>query len=128
MLVCLIDDDDDDVELFSEALRDVQPDIECVDYQKIPSALQHLREGTVIPSFIFLDAHLPSGNSKDLLTELRKMQNLNRVKIFIYSGFVSEKDSREFKSRGATDVITKPPNFNELRSLLARIIVKEESI
>ena len=127
MLVCVIDDDTEDVELFSEALRDVSPDIECIRFHKIPQALEHLREGSTVPSVIFLDAHLPSGNSMQLLTELRRLARLNESWIFIYSGFVSDPDKKEYKKLGATDVITKPHHFHDLRSMLKTLIPAREA-
>jgi DNA-binding response OmpR family regulator len=122
MLVCVIDDDTEDVELFSEALKDVSPDIECIRFHKIPQALEHLKGNAKVPAVIFLDAHLPSGNSMELLSELRRLAWLNASRIFIYSGFVTDTEKNEYKKRGATDVITKPHHFHDLRSMLKTLI------
>jgi DNA-binding response OmpR family regulator len=123
MLVCLIDDDAEDVELFAEALKDVNPEIECVEFHKLPHALKHLQEDGRVPSVIFLDAHLPSGSSMEFLKEMRTLKKLDAVRIFIYSGFVSDSERTEYRKLGATDVITKPHHFNDLRALLGRLMM-----
>ena len=122
MLVLLIDDDSEDAELFSEALKDVNPNVTCVRFNKIPQAMDHLNNDFDVPSAIFLDAHLPSGNTMEFLSQLRQISRLNDSRIFIYSGFVSDPDRLEYKRRGATDVITKPHHFHDLRSILKKLV------
>jgi DNA-binding response OmpR family regulator len=122
MLICLIDDDSEDAELFCEALKDVNRDTECIRFHKIPAALEYLETVVDAPSIIFLDAHLPSGNTMTFLAQIRSLSHLNSAKVFIYSGFVTDAEKEEYTSMGATDVITKPNNFNQLRSLLKNLL------
>ena len=122
MQILLIDDDTEDAELFCEALKDVNPGVQCIRFNRIPQALDHLLADGAVPTAIFLDAHLPSGNTMEFLSKLRALSRLDKARIFIYSGFVSDSEKIEYRRLGATDVISKPHHFHDLRSMLKKLV------
>lgn len=113
-----MDDDDDDKEVFSLALRKIDPSIECMTASDGLEALSILRKKTFVPDYIFLDLNMPQMNGKECLTELRKHAHLDDVPIIIYSTSSHEKDKEETKSLGANRFITKPPLVSTLVEML----------
>ena len=122
MNILVIDDDADDVELFCEALREINSDIQCHDFRKIQNAIQYLNDSVSPPSFIFLDAHIPSSDPADFLRHIKGVNKLHGVRIVIYSGFVSDREISEFKRLGAHDVVIKPTSYDALRKRLSDLI------
>ncbi|HTE29072.1 MAG TPA: response regulator, partial [Chryseolinea sp.] len=63
----LIEDDEDDQELFQTALEEVASTTECVVSMSADRALRALRKMDVLPDFIFLDLNLPGMNGFQFL-------------------------------------------------------------
>jgi CheY-like chemotaxis protein len=122
MNVLVIDDDTDDVELFCEALHEIDPGIKCFDFKKVPTAVEHLKENNALPAYIFLDAHIPSSDTPEILKEIRSIPRLNGVKIIIYSGYVTDREIAQYKQLGAFDVVIKPNSYTDLCEKLASLI------
>jgi len=123
MNILVIDDDADDVELFCEAVHDIDSRIECHDFKKMQSALEFLNGSVHPPAFIFLDAHIPSSDPADFLKQIARLTKLNNVKIVIYSGYLSDREVLEFKKLGAHHVVIKPTSYDDLRRTLSTLIL-----
>ena len=75
----LADDDPDDREFFTLALRKIDPTIKCVITKVGCEALDFFKENeSFIPDFIFLDFNMPRVNGKECFLELRK---INRIRL-----------------------------------------------
>jgi CheY-like chemotaxis protein len=61
----LVDDDEDDKEIFSLALTEANPSIKCVVASDGHEALSLLRDGSFIPDYIFLDLNMPLMSGKE---------------------------------------------------------------
>ena len=67
----LVDDDEDDAEIFSIALNEANPDIKCLTAADGLEALEMLRDPSFIPDYIFLDLNMPLMTGKECLVEIR---------------------------------------------------------
>ncbi|MCR6642974.1 MAG: response regulator [Sporocytophaga sp.] len=66
-----------------------------------------------IPDIIVLDLNMPKMNGGEFLTELRKDNTFNNVKIFIMTTSNDDRDRSRGSEFGVTGYIIKPLNFNE---------------
>ena len=117
----LIDDDEDDKEIFCLALQNVDRSIECITASDGVEALSILENKSFIPDYIFLDLNMPIMNGKECLKEIRKQSHLNQVPVIIFTTSSAEKDKVETKTLGANAFITKPPLVSALAKKLSDI-------
>jgi CheY-like chemotaxis protein len=119
--VFLIEDDEDDQELFVMALRQINPSIDCTVLSGAYSALEALEQETA-PDLIFLDLNMPVMTGQQFLTELNKKNPDNQIPVVVLSTSSDQATIDEAKALGARSFITKPSNFRELKIILQRIL------
>ena len=117
----LVDDDEDDKEIFSLALTEANPSMECLVASDGLQALSMLKDGSFIPDYIFLDLNMPLMSGKECLVEIRKQSHLIHVPVIIFSTSSSQKDIQDTKALGASCFITKPPLIATLAERLAEV-------
>src|SRR3990170_3272258 len=116
----LIDNDEDDQEIFNMALKEMDPSISCVVVNDGISAIEKLAtDVSYMPSFIFIDMNMPLMDGKQCLQEIRKIPRLAEVPLYIYSTAANPYSIAEAKELGATDFIMKPSGFRQLVELLS---------
>lgn len=120
-LTCLlVDDDQDDQEIFNLALSDSGLKMKCVISSSAVEALAMLtHENTKLPDYIFLDLNMPRINGIQFLTEVKKNSSLQKIPVVIYSTSSHPKDIEVTRKLGATAFITKPSGIKELSQLLS---------
>lgn len=123
MIVCLlIDDDQDDQEIFSMALEDVNSNIQCIMASNGLAALEKLTAITpLIPDYIFIDMNMPKMNGMECLREIQKLHYLKDTAVFMYSTSSDEKMIEKSKALGAKDVIVKPHGLAMLTEKLLQV-------
>ena len=121
----LVDDDEDDKEIFALALREANPSIQCFIASNGLEALSMLKAGTFIPDYVFLDLNMPIMSGKECLAEIRKQPHLLHVPIIIFSTSSSEKDIQDTQALGASSFITKPPLIATLAEKLTEVFETE---
>ncbi len=119
----LIDDDIDDREIFTLALKDIDSSIKYTTAKDGAEALDFIENnGNFIPNFIFLDLNMPRVSGKECLIEMRKIVRLQNIPIYIYTTSSSDRDKLELLNMGATGFITKPYTIKKLVEILSQII------
>jgi len=116
-LALIIEDDEDLANIFAEALRGVDFEVEHIADGKM--AEDRLRNGAV-PYLILLDMHLPHVAGGDLLTNIiKKEERFNKTTIILTTA-----DARmgEMYHDQADFVLVKPISFVQLRDLTARLL------
>jgi PleD family two-component response regulator len=123
-LTCLlIDNDEEDQEIFGMALKEADASIQCVFANGCHSALQKLKEDpSFIPSLIFIDMNMPLMNGTQCLQEIKRLDHLKESRIFIYSTDTDPAAIAEIKELGAHDFIVKPPSFSGLVEVLSQLL------
>ena len=126
-LTCfLVDDDEDDREIFALALRDLGEHINCVLANDGMDALEKLRTSDTLPDYIFLDLNMPRMDGKECISEIKRDSRLFDIPVVIYSTSSSAKDRADAKRLGATQFFTKPPSIRALSSALGEIFLGKE--
>lgn len=118
----LIDDDEDDRDIFQLALRDVDGKFNCVMADNCLDALERLREGKLSPDFIFLDLNMPVLTGRECLVEIRKMRQFEKTPVLIYTTSSVSRDRDEVMKLGATSFITKPNKISLLTDVLKKVL------
>ncbi len=125
----LIDDDEDDQEIFALALKKLDTAIQCVFANDGSEALHKLRQDeTFMPEFIFLDLNMPGMTGKQCLPELKKINRLQHTPIIIFSTSSELKDIQESRQLGAAAFITKPALISDLTAQLAQLFPAHQLI
>lgn len=122
----IIDDDDDDIDLFREALREVDASVECWAEQNAQRALDTLQSGlSQMPTAIFLDVNMPVVTGWEVLQRLKIGERTREVPVIMYSTSSLKRDIEKAREMGAMRFMIKPSLFsalkNELQSVLRQI-------
>lgn len=118
--ICLLVDDDlDDHEIFSLALKEANDPVEVVRAYDGVEALCHLRDAAhERPDFIFLDLNMPRMNGKQCLQQIREDSELKSIPVVIYSTSSEIKDLIDAQHLGAIAYIVKSASIHELTMAL----------
>jgi CheY-like chemotaxis protein len=121
--ILLIDDDEEDQEIFIDALKDVDPLLHCsvADDGEAALALLH-NHALVKPDLIFIDMNMPRLNGKQVLEALKYSGTLRDVPVVMYSTFFGPKDIQEIKALGAAHHMVKATRFEELCKSLKMVL------
>jgi CheY-like chemotaxis protein len=117
-ILFLIDDDPDDQEIFQEAIKVIDKTIICYTASDGKDALSKLHDALLLPDVVFLDLNMPVMNGKDCLKALKQDKVLKHIPVIVYSTSSADKERYNCLSLGATQYISKPPQFNVLVSKL----------
>ena len=120
--IVLADDDNDDRELFKEAVEEAALNINLDFAEDGRCLLNLLNNEKHIPDLIFLDLNMPHKNGMECLAEIRKNINLKNVPVIIYSTSSSIKDIDESYNLGANLYVKKPSSFNELKTITGKVL------
>lgn len=121
MVVLIVDDDADDIELFGQAVAEIDASINCVEAYNGLEALKILKRNSWLPDYIFLDINMPLMNGRKCLEEIKRDNAYNKIPIIIYSTTKDLKQIEECRKLGA-DFLTKPDNFQVLIESLTKIL------
>ncbi len=121
--VLLIDDDEDEPEIFSEALKKMPEPIDCYTVASPEHALKVLND--FVPHFIFVDYNMPKMNGVEFISEIRKIKKLATVPLILYSNNLDKDVVAEAMSLGATACIKKPDKTSILVDKLKDILFKD---
>jgi CheY-like chemotaxis protein len=125
MICFMIDDDADDREAFEVALREIDPKIECITANSGEEGLEKLDEGSIIPSYIFLDLNMPGMDGWECLREIKKRKQLKHIPVIIFSTAECLKDRLELQRLEIARYITKPNTQREFTRAISKVLIKE---
>lgn len=121
----LIDDDEDDRELFQIALEEVENEVRYFGAASGIEALKMLQSIETPPDYIFLDLNMPHMSGRECLKELKKDPELATIPVIIFSTSNDPRDIEETKLLGAIEFITKPEKTSKLTRVLNDFIVSQ---
>jgi len=115
--ILLIDDDEDDQEIFISALEELTDQVSCTPLDNAPDALKFLENGNH-PDVIFLDLNMPVMNGQQFLAIVKQTAALKEIPVVIFSTSSNAETIRQTHELGADGFITKPDNFRDLIRVL----------
>ncbi|UAY53091.1 response regulator [Ferruginibacter albus] len=121
--ILLVDDDEDDRKLFSDAVMEVDKAITCNSAANAQEALTILKnEAIMLPDIIILDLRMPGISGQKCLEEIKKDPRIMNIPVLIYTTSREVKESIELKKLGAAHFISKPTSPDEVYYLVSYII------
>lgn len=120
--VLLIDDDLDDWEIFSLALKELCPAIKCVCRGYCNIAIDDILAKTIEPDYIFLDLNMPRMPGRECLKYLKNIEHIWHIPIIIYSTSTRAEDKKELLEAGASFYVCKTSTLGELIRQLRLVI------
>lgn len=120
MIIFYADDDADELSLFRDTIRSIDPDIEFITATNGEQALQVLNDTT--PDLIFLDVHMPRLTGPECLKVIREHDELKAVPVIMYSSDTERSSIRQCAKLGATDFLNKSANIIQLQEQLRSIL------
>ena len=121
----LIDDDPDELDIFSEALSEVGSDCTCVWADSPFTALEMLKKQ--VPDVIFLDINMPRMDGFECLKEIRKIESLSSVPIILYSNGINDEACKKALRLGASGCVRKASDIPKLSSIIRRVMKKQDN-
>jgi CheY-like chemotaxis protein len=121
--ILLIDDDQDDQEIFFTALQAVSRHTDYTAISSAETALKLLTAGDIVADLIFLDLNMPMMSGQQFLYRLKAHDKLKEIPVIILSTSARAETIREVQRLGAHDFMTKPDRFDTLKTMLHSVIV-----
>lgn len=123
MTILLVDDDEDDRNLFVEATKEVDNSINCMSASDGLEALGILRDDrNTIPDYIFLDLRMPGINGEECLIEIKKEPRLAAVPVIVYTTSRDVEESMRLKRLGAAHFMSKPVSPDDVYYLVSFVL------
>ena len=123
----IIDDDEDDREIFQIALEETKTNSICYTAVNALVALEMLKNNAVQPDFIFLDFNMPKMSGKECLLQLKSDEKTKHISVVMFSTSSDPSDIEETMQLGALDFFSKPSQVKELTSYLSKHILNFEN-
>jgi CheY-like chemotaxis protein len=120
--IFLVDDDEDDQLFFTDALKEIDPDIQCSVARNGKDAIKILQELNQLPDVIFLDLNMPFMNGFECLKVLKTEIKLSQIPIVIFTTSNDPRDVQLTHRLGAEVFLSKPNDFNQLKLKLEHIL------
>jgi CheY-like chemotaxis protein len=122
--VLLADDDNDDREIFSEALASIGADVLYEGVVDGVEVIDTLAGDAYRPNIIFLDINMPVMNGWDVLKKIKSDNQYNDIPVIVYSTSSGEKEKRTAFDLGALCFVTKPESMLLIKAMLEIVISK----
>jgi CheY-like chemotaxis protein len=120
--ILIIDDDEDDVMILSEAFT--KCGVDSIHY--VFSAMQafiYLQEveQSCLPKLIITDHYLPGMSGAEFLKDLKGMEKYKHVHVVVLSTTKSERELKKYREMGALNYLIKPSSYEDYVKVAADI-------
>jgi DNA-binding response OmpR family regulator len=124
MTLLCIDDDQDDLDLFREAVKNVHPSHHCLVARSGKDGIKLLE--TVKPDLIFLDINMPGLGGWELVKMIRAKRDFDTTPVYMLSTTRNVSELEMFTRMGASKCLIKPSSFHELCEIFKNLIKEKE--
>jgi CheY-like chemotaxis protein len=120
--IVIVDDDQDDIDILTEAIVGVDKTAACFAYIDCEEAMDNLINKLILlPTHIFLDINMPKLTGDKCLERIKEDSAFNDSLIIILSTGMLFEDSEKFKKLGADFTFAKPVSMLEYQRILEQI-------
>lgn len=119
--ILLIEDDQDDIDLLKEALKDnnVSHSMDVMSDGSLVAP--YLGSCTNYPDVIVLDFNLPKVHGREILKMFRNAPDFTEIPLIILTTSSAREDVEYSINNGATRFMTKPSSVKEIREMVEAI-------
>jgi CheY-like chemotaxis protein len=125
--ILLVDDDEDDRQIFQDIVREVDPyaTLEFAENGLDMIAMLEKLPGTDLPGMIILDQNMPRMTGKESLIYLKENPRYQGIPTIIYSTYQVKDFYQECLDLGAEDVVAKPDTMQAYREMIEQFLVSQ---
>lgn len=116
----LTDDDNEDRELFIEALRELEVETEITQFDNGVDLMADLFSDKELPDAIFLDLYMPIMDGFECLADIRSFSKFSEIQVIVFSSYYRKREVNQLKLDGANQYLQKPNSFEQMKSILAK--------
>jgi two-component system, chemotaxis family, response regulator Rcp1 len=121
VLVLMIDDNEDDAELFATVFAKASTGFELSHALDAAEGLARLQADGNRIRLVLLDIKMPSRDGKEVLSEIRRVPSLRPLPVVVFSSSDAPSDVRESYRLGANAYVRKPVDLDGWREFLTRL-------
>lgn len=122
--VVLVDDDIDDLEMFCEAVLEIDKGCTCITLNSGQDLLAWIENPEHVPDFIFVDMFMPGLNGMECIQEIRKIKRLESCFVVSYSSLANFRHLDAFNALNAI-MLVKPDSYDELVGQIRTILLMD---
>lgn len=118
------DDDDDDIQMLQEAIKEVDGSyrlLKAHDGVDALNQLKALKESGTLPCLVVLDINMPKMDGRQTFISIRNQEEYASIPVVIFSTSSSPLD-KMFFARKDVEYITKPINYDFLVEVAKRLL------
>ena len=125
MVILYADDDKEDLDLFTEVVKQINPSYTVIMAENGLEAVKMLSQpiGTT-PDIIFLDINMPIMDGFETLVEIRKDKRYRNTKIILYSTGIIPKMQDTYRSFNV-QFVKKEKAFGHIKKSIEQVIGRE---
>lgn len=120
-----VDDDHDDLEVFTKAITEVDPSAHATilhNGRELLDYLQHLQQsGKHFPCLIILDINMPLLNGRETLVLMKNTPEYKDLPVVVFTTSANPLD-KAFCKKFDTVMFTKPHSYNDLKQSIKSIL------
>ena len=120
--ILLVDDDQDDRLLMTEAFLETKTPLEVVELENGVKLLEYL-EKEEPPRFIVMDFHMERVSGEELLQTLKTTKQYSRIPVIVYSGSSPAIQKDPVLESGANAYVQKPGSFKEMLEIVKSMLL-----
>ena len=122
--ILLADDDQEDLELLSEVILEIEKDIRLHTVANGSMVLDFLKKASddQLPSLIVLDYNMPNMNGAEVLERLCKEERYQKIPKIIWSTSNNSSYIKECMEKGATTYFVKPATHKNLQEQAVQML------
>jgi DNA-binding response OmpR family regulator len=118
--ILLIENDENEVEFFADALEESNLDFLCSTARNTEQAIRILKN--IMPDIIFLDIHISKTAGSALSKKIKQIQSLRKIPVVMYSNMPHEKDKEKIFGRESANYFHLPGNVRTMASILQYLL------
>ena len=122
----LIDDDEDELEIFMEAISKLRIPCKCTYAQSAEQALEILNY--LKPDVVFVDINMPRINGLECVKKIRAKEGHEQTHIVMYSNGINDISLEEARCWGATSCIRKTNSIADLVTAIQQVLGPNETV
>src|SRR4051812_39672617 len=119
--ILLVEDNDGDIILTQEALKEGKIKNQITVARDGQQALDMLNKATILPDLILLDINLPKVNGFEVLAAIKSDDRFKMIPVIMLSTSGAENDILTSYNNHANCFITKPVDFNRFMEVVRTI-------
>jgi CheY-like chemotaxis protein len=127
MKILMIDDDQDDVDVFSSFIHTLDNTAMVESADDGHRAIEKLLSHDSLVDLILLDLNMPRFNGFYFLETIKNHKAISGIPIIIFTTSASDHDVQRSKSLGASHFITKPADYATMKEVVDAIVTNNLS-